>query len=392
MENKEFDKKIKNELQEKLKVPQVVEEKLNETYKKIDSMKYKSKRFNFSKISQIAASLVVIVFLAGNGIAYARGRDNIYSWILNKIGIQKEYEEVKTEINQTAESNGIRITLLDCAYDSNRFIACYKVEDLEGKIKAINEKYQSKLTDNVSEDIYDSMFLEKNITFYTQNGQQEINPDADMGSPLNSAISKQISDTEFIIYDTVVLSERNWDGKLTNVDIDLWCISYLGYKDGMEGLDHIRGNWAFKVTELEDKYKDTSTCLLDVHKKIDNKNEFTVNSIRIENSGIIGNIFINYSINNEDEGAYIFRVINKNNEVLGEFYLSIPECGIEPIPYKYLSKLEDNEEYKIVIYRDENYDDIKAGKVQPIYTIPFTFENNIHNFQTDELDECGMLK
>ena len=98
MENKEFDKKIKNELQEKLKVPQLVEEKLNETYKKIDSMDYKSKRFSFSKISQIAASLVVIVFLAGNGIAYARGRDNIYSWVLNKIGIQKEYEEVKTEI------------------------------------------------------------------------------------------------------------------------------------------------------------------------------------------------------------------------------------------------------------------------------------------------------
>ena len=362
------------------------------------------------KIICITVLIVLVVFLIGNGVAYSKWKTNIFSWVLEKtkakdnnveaepekvslntyssvlekIGIQKEYDEIKTNVNQAVENNGVRITLLDCGYDSNRFIVGYKVEDLEGKIKAINEKYKSKLTDDVaSGDIYDSMIFWGEYTFYTDKGQKEVNPDENMGAPNDSSISEQISDTEFVIYDTVTISEINWDGKITDVDINLKVLSFLGREDD------IRGNWGYKVTELDDKYADISICLLDVHKRIDNK--LTINSIRIENTGIFGNIYINYPGKDEDDRVYLFKIVNKNNKRLGEFCLAMAEDVTEPKAYKYLSKLEENEEYKILVYNNENYDDIQEGKVQPIYTIPFIYQNNIHNYQPDDFNDDGFL-
>lgn len=58
----------------------------------------KQSKFKLNKVLSLAASFVIVVFLVGNGIAYAKGEDNIYSWILNKIGMQKEYEEKSKEI------------------------------------------------------------------------------------------------------------------------------------------------------------------------------------------------------------------------------------------------------------------------------------------------------
>lgn len=347
------------------------------------------------KIICITVLIVLVVFLIGNGVAYSKGKTNIFSWVLEKtkvkennveaepekvslntyssvlekIGIQKEYDEIKTNVNQTVENNGVRITLLDCGYDSNRFIVGYKVEDLEGKIKAINEKYKSKLTDDVTSGyIYDSMFFLGEYTFYTDKGQKKVDPDDNIE---DSLISEQISDTEFVIYDTVVISEINWDGKITDVDINLKELSFLGKEDD------IRGNWRYKATKLNDKYADISICLLDIHKRIDN--ELTINSIRIENSGIFGKIYINYSTKYKVDRAYLFKIANKNNKRLGEFCLETAQDSTEPRAYKDLSKLEENEEYNILVYNNDNYDDIQEGTVQPIYTIPFIYQNNIHN-------------
>ena len=363
MENKEFDKKIKNELQEKLKVPQLVEEKLNETYKKIDSMDYKSKKFNFSKISQIAASLVVIVFLAGNGIAYARGRDNIYSWVLNKIGIQKEYEEVKTEINQTAESNGIRITLLDCAYDSNRFIACYKVEDLEGKIKAINEKYQKELDDGINGTIYDSMFfygdntfcLDNNLTINNLSNSEEI-------------LSEQVSETEYRVYQVLKIPQDEFK----SIEIKINSLNFLGEDYS------INGNWNLKIKDLGDRYKPIKHFELDINKQIDSN--LKINNIILKNSGMFGELErVDYSYNNKsvEDADYLFRVLDNKNNIIGEFDLPVGQVksGESAITYKYMTELKDGESYKLLIYKNDNYDQIKSGKENPISVINFIYNN-----------------
>lgn len=376
MNNKEFEKKLEKNIKTFNEVPISIDEKIQKAFEKIEENERwnnnmnKQSKFKLSKILSIAASLVVGIFLVGNGIAYAKGENNIYSWILEKIGIQKEYEEIKTEINQTVESNGIKVTLIDCGYDSNRFIVGYKVEDLEGKIKNINKKYQSTLEDGVNSGIYDSMYFSGDNTFYTDKGQKKVNPDDNMGLPDDYVMSEQISDTEFMIYETVVISEVDWDGKITDVDIQLKSLNFLA-KD-----EQITGNWNFKVSNLNDKYKDISICTLNINKKIDD--ELIIGSIRVENSGIFGKIFIEYKTETEDsDDCYLFKVVDKDNKALGEFNLPIAEGMQEPIAYKYLSKLEENEKYKILIYNNDNYDDIKERKSNPITEIEFIYKKDV---------------
>ena len=132
MNNNEFENKLSREIKNFNKVPDSVDKKIQNAFKEIDSRKTKKVKttFRWNKLVSMAASITTLAFLAGNGVAYAVGAPNIYSWVLNKVGIQKEYEEVKQEVNQTVESNGVKITLLDCGYDTDWFMAGYKVEGI----------------------------------------------------------------------------------------------------------------------------------------------------------------------------------------------------------------------------------------------------------------------
>lgn len=304
---------------------------------------------------------------------YRANVDDSYSLILEKIGIQKGYEEIKTEVNQTVEDNGIRITLMDCGYDSSRFILCYKVEDLEGKIKAINDEYQSKLEEGVNGTIYDSMYLEGYSKFYTENETVE-NPDADMGKDI-ILLSNKISDTDFIVYQEIIISEYIWNGTISKVDIKLECLNFLGENKSIEG------NWQFFIEQLNDKYKEGNYCKLNVSKQIDDN--LYIESIVVNNLGMfgtLGQIQFSYdeSRNEENNGDYLIRVVDENNDIIGEFDLPIGQIktGESPIVYKYMSELKNNKDYKILIYNNENYDDIESGKEEPISTIDFMYNEN----------------
>lgn len=100
------------------------------------------------KIICITVLIVLVVFLIGNGVAYSKGKTNIFSWVLEKtkakdnnveaepekvslntyssvlekIGIQKEYDEIKTNVNQAVENNGVKVMLLDIACDENYLV------------------------------------------------------------------------------------------------------------------------------------------------------------------------------------------------------------------------------------------------------------------------------
>ena len=128
MDNKEFEKKLE-QIKIFKEVPISVDEKIQKAFEKIEEneklekeLKKQRSKFNFSRVLSLAASFVMAIFLAGNGVAYAKGEPNIYSWVLEKIGIQKEYEEIKTDINKTVENNGVKITLLDAGYDKTSII------------------------------------------------------------------------------------------------------------------------------------------------------------------------------------------------------------------------------------------------------------------------------
>ena len=93
MDNKEFEKQLEK-IKELKEVPLSVDEKIQKAFEKIEENKKQEKeirkqnrKFNFSRVLSLAASFIVVIFLAGNGVAYAKGEPNIYSWILEKIGI-----------------------------------------------------------------------------------------------------------------------------------------------------------------------------------------------------------------------------------------------------------------------------------------------------------------
>ncbi len=90
-------------------------------------MKVENKsKYKLAKLLSLVVLFVIIIFLIGNGILYAMGGANIYSWILEKIGISREYEE--TNINQVVEKNGVKVTLMNIAYDNNFLTMKYMFE------------------------------------------------------------------------------------------------------------------------------------------------------------------------------------------------------------------------------------------------------------------------
>ena len=96
MDNKEFEKKLK-QIKTFKEIPVSVDEKIKKAFKVIEEKERTEKeikrlknKFNFSRVLSLAASCVMAIFLAGNGVAYAKGEPNIYSWVLEKIGITRE--------------------------------------------------------------------------------------------------------------------------------------------------------------------------------------------------------------------------------------------------------------------------------------------------------------
>lgn len=387
-DNLEYDEKIKSELQEKLQLPNEVREKVQNAYEKLEENERSNKsmekqgKFKLSKILAIAASLIIVVFLAGNGVAYAMGANNIYTWILQSIGIQQEnYDEVKTEVNKTVENNGIRVTLLDCAYDADTFICAYKVEDLEGKIRNINKKYQESLEPDVVSNIYDQMYFEGNYKYYIDVNQDKAYT---LFRGTMDVVSNQTSESEFIVYNlTDIPNELKDNRKISKIDIKLETLRVFGMNEG-----EIKGDWNFTIESLNDKYAQKRYCNVNVNKQLTD-NTFVKNII-IENNGILGTLKLELDLGktktDNDDNFYI-RVLDKENKIKGKFNIDIAQCWerskefVSPINdgYKYLPNLNENEEYKILIYINEDYEKIENGTAKP-YTMDFIY--NTKNVET----------
>lgn len=114
MDNKEFEKQLEK-IKELKEVPVSVDEKIQKAFAKIEENEKQEKetrktKFNFSRILSMAVCLIMVIFLVGNGVAYAYGMPNIYSWILEKIDIKKEYKEngeYTLDYSQRDENNNI---------------------------------------------------------------------------------------------------------------------------------------------------------------------------------------------------------------------------------------------------------------------------------------------
>lgn len=390
-DNFEYDKKIKSELQEKLQLPKEVKEKIQKTYEELEKSEMNKKdiekrsKFKLSKILSIAASFVLVVFLAGNGIAFAKGEDNIYSWILEKIGIQKEYEEIKTEVDETVESNGFKITVLDIGYDENMFIVGYKIEDINGKIKNLNEEYKKTLSEEEqatqienNTGIWDSLFIDVYYKFYTKDSKEfAMHKDEDSISLGETDINFpefniiKNSENEYFLYEVYDFSKYNIiKGEIRDIKIYIDSIKALGYNFSQSTGDEdniiARGLWDFSIRNIETDYRNNKNYSMNINKEIDRT--IRINEVKLIDGNMLDFIKVDAEIidSNKDEyeifnkiAKYGISILDSNNNVVGE-YPTITLAGDINKEYIRINNLDMNEKYKmqISIY-DEKMEDFK---------------------------------
>lgn len=118
------DKKISNQANEafeKIKGEINLEENNKKSERKVIKLKLNQAVLAFT-------SLLIVVILGGNIYAHLTGKPNIYSAIKSLFVKEAKYTESEILVDQTVESNGIKLTLKTVAMDENVLITKYVAE------------------------------------------------------------------------------------------------------------------------------------------------------------------------------------------------------------------------------------------------------------------------
>ncbi len=381
MDNNKFESKLEQEIKTFNKVPDSVDEKIQKAFKVIDSKKTK-KPFLWNKFVSLAASSVTILFLAGNGVAYAVGAPNIYSWVLNKTGIQREYEEVKQEINQTVDYNGTEVTLLDIAYDDNFIIMGYKFKFKE-PISREDWDITDKEVENYCNLTYQIRAIDGNNTTYlgTWNPDSEESIYEEFMDNKYYIFSKKSAEDEIILYSATDISKYKFSDKM---DFEI-IVGGLGiYYDG-GGFDFSElykdienARWTFNINGLQkinnikvyepknikvefdeiDKYNHKIISKDDInnigeedqsHIVLDGEQvEIEIDKIRVSKICSIIHTKINFdwdTVDSVPQHWYVMDIVDENgNIVLDKEVIYDNENYLLP-------KLNENEKYTIRIYK-----------------------------------------
>lgn len=249
MDHIEFEKMLEKDIKEMKEVPTAVEDKIQKAFQTIDTkeVKKQAKAWKWKQKLTTAASTITILFLAGNGVAYAAGMPNIYSWVLSKIGIEQAYEEVKTEVNQTVENNGVKMTVTDVGYDDNFFIIGYKMEG-EDLCKRISEKgsFNEDII-NLQNSIEEELGLEFKAKL--KNDQKEVNLHITMKDESDMRMyhfTSVTSDNEIIMYYVADISNQKLN-KITELEVNVKGIS-INALDA--GVTVIEGEWNYSIQSV----------------------------------------------------------------------------------------------------------------------------------------------
>ena len=122
--NKDFNEinKLKQNVLKKLENKIAIEEfKQNENIEKISKRKS-------SNIGLKIASFLVITLLLGNVYTFAAYKQNLFSFIISRIGIIENYSEQGTEINEEKISNNNSLTLSSYAFDNESLVITYNLK------------------------------------------------------------------------------------------------------------------------------------------------------------------------------------------------------------------------------------------------------------------------
>lgn len=272
----------------------------------IENFKRKQKKkFQSYTGIKVASILIISAMLLGNAFSYATDNENIFSWILNKIGIFQEYNEEKNNVNITKENNGISLTLTDYGIDRNTLIVGYTLK-FEQKEEFIEKLFNdSKIVDGT--DVYG---LENK----------------------NTELFYKISDTEYTVYELYTIDAS----KLSNDVYFESRIQLLKESDNPENVNIFR-EWEFRI-ELDKEKITLDYNEFDVENKtvtlqsINGKEDYhnpKASIIRIKRSKLTTKLVVLIEDYATDGVAYFVEVEDENGRILLE---NNTEYGIGGVP------------------------------------------------------------
>lgn len=202
--NEDLEKRVLEKLEQKIAV---------EKYK---SENKQTKKKNNNILLKVASLVLVVGLISGNAYTFAKYDENMFSWVLKKIGIFEEYDEAKKSVGVKAVDNGVSLTLMDYGVDKDTLIVGYKLE-LEKPIQ-------------MARYLADSSYLECNDKIY--------NIDASS----RTQIFDKVTDTEYNVYNFYkVDGEKIFNGSKFTTNVSLW--KY----DENDTDDDMIGSWDFEI-------------------------------------------------------------------------------------------------------------------------------------------------
>lgn len=221
------DKILRERIKQIDTIPESVNQKIETTLQQLNR-KGENTMLKRKKFVPIAAAILITLFLGGNGIAYAMGKPNLFSYVLSKFNISEQYGEVAKEVGVTQKSNGVEITVTDLGIDKNMLIVGYRIKG-----------------DSLTQTPF---FLEGVKTIKEENGKQmDINYHS-TGERRNKQQIEKIATGEYQLYEIYPLTtvEKKMDLTLTLSKIQFYTPNEYGVEYGKE----LSGNWNFSLPIL----------------------------------------------------------------------------------------------------------------------------------------------
>ena len=323
--NDEFGKRILEKLEKKIAISEFQKQ---ENIRKVN---------NYKKIVllKVASFIMIVILITGNVYTYATYNQNMFSYLLNKIGIFNDYDEHHHDVNQIQNNDGNILTLNSYAVDKETLILNYRLK-LKEKQKFHNE-------------IFDQTKIITNSGTY----------DLDESKYNNIQMIEKISDTEYDIYKFYKI-----DGSKINENCKIYSkINIYSYID--EVTEDLMGTWEFyfdieknnKAINYEEYILENKTTnFIDVKT---NKTQFLYDNLtesvilsQLKQSDIATKlVFLLKDYGTEEGLRYYVEILDENGNIILENNLEYLIGGVNSeVIFK---KIDLDSKLKINIYETE---------------------------------------
>ena len=290
--NDELNKRVLEKLEKKISA--------YEFKKQENTNEKQSKKIVKMPFLKVASFTIILGLLAGNVYTYATYNENMFSYILNKIGIFENYEKNSKEVNITGENQvkneNCQLTLVSYGADKDMLVFKYRLE-LENPIE-----FHKEVIDNVKIKNDDGVY---GITEF-------------LSAQRN--VYEKISETEYEFYNFYKIDSSKIDQNSKIIlDVNI-------YKKLEEDIADILGTWNFEIdfekNDLANEYKEYA---------FENK------------TAIFKNIETNKDEMFNKNSDYSVKVLEmKQSDIGSKLVIYLNDYGTEPSLSYYVEILDEN--------------------------------------------------